>query len=252
MNNLVFNNVASQLKTSIYGQEPNGSFEAIQIDSAGNIKTTITNASLTVAVSNPITIANSRLTVDVVNPITIANSITIANASLTVAVSNPITIANSITITNTNLTVAVSNPITIANSRLTVDVVNPITVANSITIANSSLTVTVGSNAFTSSSVLNVTAIGTNVIMNNTDISNLKTASFLVYNNGLNTLTVSLQLSPTQNDIDYITDPNNQNLTIAPGTGQIIAVDLFAHYARLQYNQGRSSTTISVYFNGQA
>ncbi len=174
MNNLVFNNVASQLKTSIYGQAPNGSFEAIQIDSAGNIKTTITNASLTVAVSNPITIANS------------------------------------------------------------------------------SLTVTVGSNAFTSSSVLNVTAIGTNSIMNNTDISNLKTASFLVYNNGLNTLTVSLQLSPTQNDIDYITDPNNQNLTIAPGTGQIIVVDLFAHYARLQYNQSRSSTTISVYFNGQA
>lgn len=195
MNNLVFNNVASQLKTSIYGQAPNGSFEAIQIDSAGNIKTTITNASLTVAVSNPVTIANSRLSVAVVNPITVANA---------------------------------------------------------ITIANSSLTVTVGSNAFTSSSVLNVTAIGTNSIMNNTDISNLKTASFLVYNNGLNTLTVSLQLSPTQNDIDYITDPNNQNLTIAPGTGQIIVVDLFAHYARLQYNQGRSSTTISVYFNGQA
>ena len=261
MNNLIFNNIASELKTSMYAQASDSSLQVLQIDNDGSLKTAISNSSLTVAVSNSITIANDSLTVAVNNPITVANSITIANDSLTVAVSNPITVANSITIANDSLTVAVSNPITIANDSLTVAVSNPITIANDsltvavsnpITIANSSISVNIIGNTFTSSSVLNTATSGTGTILNNTDISTLRTASFLVYNLGTNTLTVSLQVSPTTNEADYITDPSYSNFAVLGGGKQIITVSRFARYTRLIYTLGGTTATFSVYFNAQS
>ena len=222
MNNLVFNNIASQLKASIYAQNPSGEVQPIQIDSNGNLNVSITN------------------------------SVTISNESLTVAISNPIIVANSITIANESITVGVANPITISNESLTVAVSNPITVANSITIANETLSVAIIANSFTSLNITTATYSGTGAVLNNTDISNLNKASFLVYNTGADTLTISLQLSPTTNEEDYITSPNNSLLTVAGNTSEIIPVDLFANYARLQYSLGSSTATFSTFFNGQA
>ena len=166
MNNLVFNTVASELKTSIYAQSPDQSIKALQLDENNNLKVTMTggtvslsgaitiaNEILTVYVDNPITIANEVLTitgdVEVTNPITIANAITITNESLTI--NGSITISG---ITDGSLTVNLSDPITIANEILTVYVDNSITIANEvltitgdievtnpITIANQTLTV---------------------------------------------------------------------------------------------------------------
>ena len=189
MNNLIFNTVASELKTSMYAQASDSSLQVLQIDNDGSLKTVISNSSLTVAV---------------------ANSITIANDSLTVAVSNP------------------------------------------ITIANSSISVNIIGNTFTSSSVLNTAVNGTGTILNNTDISTLRTASFLVYNLGANTLTVSLQVSPTTNEADYITDPSYSNFAVLGGGKQIITVSRFARYTRLIYTLGGTTATFSVYFNAQS
>ncbi|VYT64483.1 hypothetical protein [Clostridium tertium] len=236
MNNLLFNTVASELKTSIYAQAPDGSLQILQTDSTGALKTSISNSSLTVNVNNPITVANAITIANTSLTVSVSNPITIANASLTVSVNNPITVANSITIANTTLTVVVNNPITVNNA---------------ITIANSSLTVTIGANAFTSSSALNLSVSGTGRVLNNTDISTLRTASFFVYNAGTNTLTISLQMSPTTNNADYITDPSYNNYTIPGGDRRIITVSRFGNYTRLLYTLRGTTATFSVYFNGQ-
>ena len=246
MNNLIFNTVASELKTSMYAQASDSSLQVLQIDNDGSLKTVISNSSLTVAVANSITIANDSLTVAVSNPITIAND------SLTVAVSHPITVANSITIAKDSLTVAVSNPITVANSITIANDSLTVAVSNPITIANSSISVNIIGNTFTSSSVLNTAVNGTGTILNNTDISTLRTASFLVYNLGANTLTVSLQVSPTTNEADYITDPSYSNFAVLGGGKQIITVSRFARYTRLIYTLGGTTATFSVYFNAQS
>ena len=135
---------------------------------------------------------------------------------------------------------------------MTVNVNSPITVANSITIANSSLTVLIGANAFTTSNILNVSASGTGSVFNNTDVSPLRTASFFVYNTGTNTLTISLQMSPTTNTGDYITDPNYNNYAIVGGDSEIITVSRLGNYTRLLYTLGATTATFSVYFNGQS
>ncbi|WP_041686558.1 hypothetical protein [Ethanoligenens harbinense] len=101
MNNLVFNTEAEQLKTSIYAQAPDSSFQAIQSDADGNIG---------VAVGNAVTIANNSLTV--AGSVTVGNAVTIANDSLTVAGS--VTVGNAVTIANNSLTVAGS--VTVGNA----------------------------------------------------------------------------------------------------------------------------------------
>ncbi|MDU5111728.1 MAG: DUF6385 domain-containing protein [Clostridium sp.] len=98
---------------------------------------------------------------------------------------------------------------------------------------------------------MNLSARGTGSVFNNTNISTLRTVSFFVYNTGTNTLTLSLQMSPTTNNEDYITDPSYNNYAIVGGDSKIITVNRFGNFTRLLYTLGGSTATFSVYFNGQ-
>lgn len=201
MNNLVFNNTASELM---------------------------------------MTVGNPSLTVD--------GSVTISNTSLTVA--GNVTVSNSITIANTSLTVAgtvtvseITNPVTIGNSSLTV--------AGSVTITNATLTTFNSGNAFTSLTVTSTTVTGTGVVFADTDISQQKTASIFVYNESAQPFFVSLQISPTTTDGDYLDDPNYTSYTVDATSGAYIPVSRYAHYARLQYI-GATAQAFHAYYNAQA
>ena len=217
MNNLVFNNTASELMM------------------------TVGNASLTVG--GTVTIANATLTVGgTVTVSEITNPITIGNASLTVA--GNVTISNaSLTVDGTVTVSEITNPVTIGNASLTV--------AGNVTISNATLTTINSGNVFTSLTVTSTAVTGTGVVLGDTDISQQKTASIFVYNEGANTLTLSLQISPTTTDADYIDDPSYTSLTIAGTSSQYIAIAKYAHYARLRYVLGATTATFSAYYNAQ-
>lgn len=281
MNNLVFNTVASELKTSIYAQAPDSTIKVLQLDNDNQLKVTfgsqtismagivaISNEILTVTgtvdISNPITISNDILTVYVDNSVTIANSITIANETLTV--NGSVTISG---ITDGSLTVTLTDPITIANDILTVYVESPVTVANSITIANEVLTITGEvevTNPITISNTLldvnisshntetlyfiSTTLSGTGTIFNNTNISKIKTGTLFTYNDSVTPFTLSLQMSPTMTTTDYIDDSNYTNVLIEPNSRNIFIINKFALYFRFSYN-ALSTTSLRVWYNGQ-
>lgn len=206
----------------------------------------ISNTSLTVAgtvdVGNTITIANASLTVE--GTITVGNNITIGNSTLTV------NIPGTVTIGNTTLTVNIPGAITIGNTSLTVN--GTVNVGNSLTIANNTLTVNINGSTFSSLTIANATISSTDFLFPNTDISQFKTASFFIYNEGTNTLTVSLQISPTTTDEQYIDDANYTNVAIAGNDKKYFAISKFAHYTRLRYVLGTTTCTLSAYFNAQA
>jgi len=125
-------------------------------------------------------------------------------------------------------------------------------ITSPVTIANASLTVSVAGSTFTSDSVTSTVVSGTGAVFDNTDISTLKVASMFVYNEGVDPLTISLQISPTASDTDYIDDPSYTEVVVNAGEAQYMAVNRFANYCRLQYVLGVSTATFSAYFNAQA
>ena len=179
MNNLVFNTVASELKTTIYAQGPGSITKALQMDASDNLLVSVASGTVTV----------SEITAPV----------TIGNASLTVAG-----------------------------------------------------TITVGASSFTSDTVTSTVVTGTGVIFPDTDISGLKVGSIFIYNEGATPITLSLQISPTTDESNYIDDPFYTNVVIGANVSKYISVSNFAHYIRLQYNLSAATVTFSAYFNGQA
>lgn len=240
MNNLVFNTVASELKTAVYGLAPDMTTQALRVDGSGQLLVT---GSLTIsdnitvsAILAPVTIGNASLTVDV------------ANASLTVDVANAsLTVTGQVEVTNASLTVDV------ANDSLTVDVANAsLTVAGTVTVSEISSPITIGGSAFVEIALIEEPITGTGVLLENTDISSLKVASIYAYNDGDAPITLSLQVSPVADSARYLNDPNYTEVVIESNEGVYMSVSLFAHYVRLQYDMGAESSTITAYFLGQA
>lgn len=282
MNNVLFNNVASSLKATFYAEAPNGSSQAVKVDSnqnllvAGTISVgnsiTIANSTLTVTgtvtvsqITNAITIGNTSLTVngtvtvsEITNPITIGNSSLTVNGTVTVGeITNPITIGN--TSLTVNGTITIGNSITISNATLTVGgtvtvgaISGSITIGNSITVANATLTTIVSGYTFTTATVAQTQITGTGELFNNTDISQVKKGTLFIYNGGANTITLSVQISPTTTTGDYVDDPTYTNLAIAGNKSSLIPLATFGKYMRIQYAMNSTTGTITAYFNGQS
>lgn len=246
MNSFVFNSVASELKTSIYAQSPDTSLKSLQLDSGdrlligGNVS--IENTSITVSGTiNVGSIANPVSVSSIINPIMIGNSLLTMSGTVTVStISNPVTIGNASLTVNGNISVN--------------DVVNPITVnsiTNPVTIGNSTITTIIAGSTFTSDSVTDLEITGTGTLFDDKDISIIKTASMFIYNEGTNTVTLSLQMSPTTVDSNYIDDPTYTDFTIAGGANKIVTIGLFANYTRLEYDMGDVTGTITAFYNAQ-
>ena len=232
MNNLVFNTVASELLVTV----ANASF---------TVGGTVTVSQITA----PVTIGNASLTVN--GSVSVDGTVTVSQITDPVTIGNAsLTVNGSVSVDGTVTVSQITDPVTIGNASLTVN--GSVTVAGTVTIGNATITTLISGSAFTSDSVTNTVVTGTGSVFNNEDISEQKVASILVYNTGANTLTVSLQISPTTTDGDYIDDPDYTDLAILGATNKIITISRFAHYARLQYNLGGSTATFTAYYNAQA
>ena len=251
MNNLVFNNTAAELKTSVYAQKSDDSFAAIQIDNSGNLYVNISNTSLTVAGS--VTINNTDLG--------IAGDVTITNTSLTVAGSvtinnTDLSIAGDVTITNTSLTVAGS--VTINNTDLSVagDVTitnTSLTVAGSVTINNATITTFVNGSRLTTITLSSSAVTSNTILLNNSDLSQYKNAAFMLYNESTATLvTLNLQVSPTDTTTDYITDATLGTVTLAASGKLYIPVSVVGKNVRLLATSASDTVTVNGYYVAQA
>ncbi len=297
MNNLVFNTVASELKTTIFAQAPGDLTKALKMDASDNLLVSvasgtvvvseitapveISNDSLTVAgsvtvagtvtvseITAPVEISNDSLTV--AGSVTVAGTVTVSEITAPVEISNDsLTVAGSVTVAGTVTVSEITAPVEISNDSLTVagsvtvagtvtvsEITAPVeisndslTVAGSVTVAG---TVTIGASSFTADMVTSTVVTGTGIVFPDTDISTLKVGSIFLYNEGAIPVTLSLQISPTTDESNYINDPFYTNQVIGANGSLYMSVSNFAHYIRLQYNLGGATATFSAYFNGQA
>ena len=173
------------------------------------------------------------------------------------AITDPVTIANTLlTVSGSVAVSAITDPVTIANTLLTVGgSVEVSAIADPVTIANTLLTVggtiTIGGYTVVTDSKINEEVTGTEVIFPDKDISTFKQASIILYNGDADTpITLSLQISPTTADGDYI-DSGEPIVIPANGSHYIPAIS-YAHYARLQCAMGSETAILNAYFIGQA
>ena len=243
---------------------------------------TIGNASLTVAgtvtvaeVTAPVTIGNASLTVagtvtvaEVTAPVTIGNaSLTVAGTVTVAEVTAPVTIGNaSLTVAGTVTIAEVTAPVTIGNASLTVagtvtvaEVTAPVTIGNAsltvagtVTIGNATITTILNGSAFSSLTVTSTVHTGTGVIFGDTDISTLKNAAVFLYNGGAQPITVSVQISPSTTDAEYMNDPNWTDKVLAASGTLYFESFSFGHYARLAFDTGASAGTFTAYLQLQA
>ncbi len=258
MNNLIFNTVASELKTLIYAQGPGDTINALKIDASDNLLVSIADGSVTISNAS-LTVAGTVTVSEITAPVTIGNaSLTVAGTVTVSEITAPVTIGNaSLTVAGTVTVSEITAPVTIGNASLTVagtvtvsEITAPVTIGNaSLTVAG---TVTIGASTFTSDLVTSTAVTGTGVIFPNKDISTYKVASIFIYNEVAVPVTISLQISPTTTDGQYINDPSYADKVIPANGNLYMPVSNFAHYVRLQYNLGGATATISAYFNAQA
>jgi hypothetical protein len=95
-----------------------------------------------------------------------------------------------------------------------------------------------------------VESVTSGVIFDNTDISEITTGSIFLYNGGAQTFSVTVQVSPTTSDGDYVDDPDNSDIEVGPNAKMLIVLSKYGHYSRLAYT-ATSAATFTAYYNGQ-
>jgi hypothetical protein len=273
VNNLVFNNVASLLKTTLYAQNSNNEIAILKMDASDNLLVAIgapvtVSGSVTVAgtvtvseITSPVTVTGTVAVSEITSPVTVTGSVTVAGTVTVSEITSPVTVEGTVVVSEITSPVTVSGSVTVAGTVTVSEITSPVTVEGTVTVSeitspvtigNASLTVTIAGSDFTSLTVSNQAITSTGVLFDNTDISALKVASIFLYNGGATPITLSLQISPVDSNSFYVDDPSYTD-QVVPGNGNMyIAVSNFAHYARLQYNMGANTGTISAYLNAQA
>ena len=213
---------------------------------ASRLLTTITNDTLTV--SGSVDIAGG--TVEIANTVvTVTGTVAVGSASVEIT-NDAVTVTGTVAIDSasvevTNTVLTVTGAVTVLNDTLTVDGTVEITNAT-VTVSGA---VTISGHTITS---LNTTVVDsqTGVIFDNTDISEITMGTFFIYNGGAQTFSVTVQLSPTADDANYVDDPDNKDIEVGSNAKLLIVLSKYGHYARLQYN-ATADASFTAYFNGQ-
>ena len=159
--------------------------------------------------------------------VTIAGDVTISNDSLTVAGS--VTVAGDVTINNASLTVA-----------------------GSVTVNNATITTFVTGSRFATVTLASAPVTVNTVLLNNTDLTQYKNAAFMLYNESAVTLvTVTLEVSPTDTDADYVPDSVLGTVTLAINGKLYIPVEVIGKNVRLRATSALGTVNVHGYFVGQ-
>lgn len=210
-NNLVFNNVASQLKTQLYAQY-NEDVIALKADSLGDLL-----IAGTVNIGNTLTVQG---TVYVGDTVTVQGTVNVGN---TVPISGTVNIGNTVPVTGT------------VNVENTVPVSGAITAYTTMAYTENNVTITAGT--------------GTSVTLT-FDNSQFSLLSYYVKNNATNTITVRLQISPTLNDA-YFTNDEIDPTFVAPASIVVLVPKYYLRFTRLYYDTGTYTADIEAYYNAR-
>lgn len=228
-NNLVFNNVASNLQAQIYGQNPTGDAVAIQTDANGNIiigagTITVLGGSLTV-LAGTVTVSGGTVTVE-------AGTVTVAGGTVTVA-------GGTVTVAGGTVTVE-AGTVTVAGGTITVSG-GTVTVQGSITTASDF--------SETSTTIFINPAAGTITALT-VDTSAKTLYSFYVFNTaGTNTISARLQVAPTNTSSYFVNDTTTAVIADDTNPKAVLVPGFYLKWTRLVLS-ATGSTTVDVYFNG--
>ena len=237
MNNLVFNSVASQLKTTIYSIDQNSAVQPIKIDTNGTVYvTTDPGAPLDVTIGTlPAVTISGTPSVNINNDLTIGTlpAVTISGTP-SVNINNNLTIGTlpAVTISGTP-SVKIEGIASVAILNTVTNTV-PIVTAPSFTLYSATLT------AFTT----------TTTVFANTDTSKMRNATIFLYNTGANSLTAVLQYSPASG-LTYINDTKYGVFTIAASGNTYLELPTYAQLTQVSCTSA-SGTNLVAYFNGQS
>ena len=255
-NNLVFNNSADQLKTSIYGSDGT-SLKPIAVNSNGSISITATAFDIR-------NLASGKDTVDIGNTVTVQSTdLDIRNLVAgqdTVDVNTVGSILSNVTVQATDFEIR-----DLASGKDTVDIGNTVTVQSTdLDIRNlvaGQDTVDIGTVAgIINSNVSSRSFVEDNVnlgaLTNTTgttleeDISTFTSYSYFIRNTGSDTVQITVEGSPVLDDSYYVAIESAQ--PVGGGASAIIATGKFIKYLRLRYTVANSETAnVIAYFNGQ-
>jgi hypothetical protein len=232
-NNLVFNNVADQLKSLVHGHTSTGLAIPLNVDTSGNVSMTVTDLDI-------------RSLTAATDTVSIGNTVTVEATDLDI---RPLTGAtDSVTVTATDFDI---RPLTAATD--TVSIGNTVTVeATDLDIRDLSAatdTISLGGRQFTESNITVGSFVGTGVVLQ-FDTSQQQEYSYYVKNTGSAVISVKLQISPTDN-ADYFVDDGSGEVSVAAGDKAVLVLQKYLRYTRVYYNSGAATATAEFYYNAR-
>lgn len=219
-NNIVFNNVASQLKTQIYGNY-GGTATPIATDSSGNVTITATDLDIRNLSGSTDSVTVTAIDFDIRDLSAATDSVTVTAVDFDIRDLSAAT--DSVTVTAVDF-----------------DIRNLSGATDSVIKAGC---------YFTESSTV-LTDISSTGIALTIDNSQHDVYSFYVKNTGSASVSVKLQVSPTNSD-DYFLDDSSGEINISAGEKAILVAQKFLKYTRLYYNPS-DTTSIEVFYNAHA
>jgi hypothetical protein len=247
-NNLVFNEVAEQLKTLVYGSNA-GIAVAIKVDGSGNVAIRGLAASTdTVSIGGVVTVTASAFDIRYLSAstdtVSIGGTVTVTASALDIrslaADTDTVTVtASNFDIRSLNAdtdTVSIGGTVTVTASALDIRSLSGVT--DSIMIAG---------NIFTESSASITSGSGSHVTMT-TDNSQQNLYSFYIRNTGEASITAKLQLSPVSND-NYFVDDLSGHTVIAANEKAVLVAQRYLKFSRVWYDTGTYTASFEIYYN---
>ncbi|MBZ4666511.1 DUF6385 domain-containing protein [Mahella sp.] len=240
-NNLVFNNVAGQLQTTINGVDGGGIARPILTAADGRLdlgSVTVTAAALDI---RPLT-ATDVVTVTATNfdirPLTATDVVTVTATDFDI---RPLTATDVVTVTAVAFDIRPLTATDVVTVTATDFDIRPLTAAED--------SVELGARVFTETNTAIAGVVGTGTVLQ-TDTSQYSLYSFYVNNTGTAAITVQLQISPTTTEA-YFVDDGSGPVSVAAGEKAVLVAKSFLRYTRVYYDSGAATATAEFYFNGQ-
>ena len=212
-NNIVFNHVAEELKTLIYGQDATDVSRVILTDPDGRIE-----------------IRQLAATTDTVTVQSIVEEVTVTATDFDIrgltAVTDTVTvqsIVEEVTVTATDFDI------------------------RQLAAATDTVSTILSGREFTESNILITNQTGSAAVLQ-FDTSEEDVYSYYINNTGTATFDVRLQISPTTTEA-YFMDDGSGVATVGPGEKQTLVAQKFLRYTRLVYDAGAATISADCWYN---
>ncbi|TCK98614.1 hypothetical protein EDC19_1046 [Natranaerovirga hydrolytica] len=266
-NHLVFNNVANELRTLIYGRDDTGTNRIIRTDEDGNLQFTSTDTLQTRYLSG----ATDSITVSDIVEIS-ATDIDIRELS---GATDSITVSDIVEISATDIDIrelsGATDSITVSDiveiSATDIDIrqlsgdTDSVTVSDIVEISATDIdirelsgdtdSITISGKGFTESYTQLVDVTDSGSVME-VDTSEQDTYTFYVRNleTSTGTLVVGLEISPTTTDDFFVLDEATGTFTLQPGSVGVLVPSTYMKYTRVFYDALEGDTSSAdVFYN---